>query len=492
MGKKEKTSKDDSSSSMMMNEWVRMKVKVRGKGKGENLPLCGCEETKLKRSNSSPTGGSSPKLANRTVTNLSQSTEPDQSSNNNTSPIRPVVPSIRPVVTTNGVERDPVRTLFVSGLPMDTKQRELHLLFVSCRGYENSLLRVSNSKDGGTVSPVGFVTFSTSENADQAMQNLQSVVFDPATGHRVRVEKAKSNTKAPRSRQFSPPSAAVLPSPAVVNSTPFPPSLLQAAAAAAAIGGSAAPQLPPPSAAVAAIAPQTFFQQPPSLPTSAAAAAVAAAAAAAHRHDLLNVTCFAETPSLSQFFTDNSFLFNSLPQFAAVSQPSLLLSPAAAAIAAGLPAVGTNNVNRCDISPASFLPSNAAAMAHLTAVASHQQQQPQQHVSSSQLNVNAMGVVVSSAFPTTSLACSTLFVANLGDNVNEEEIKAAFKVHPGFTRLRLLTRNDVTVAFVEFRDVRQATAAMNAMQGFRISSSGRSGIRIEYARNRMGEAGNQW
>ncbi|EJW79694.1 hypothetical protein WUBG_09397 [Wuchereria bancrofti] len=54
---------------------------------------------------------------------------------------------------------EPVRTLFVSGLPMDAKQRELYLLFRSCRGYENSLLRITQSKDGGIASPVGFVYF---------------------------------------------------------------------------------------------------------------------------------------------------------------------------------------------------------------------------------------------------------------------------------------------------------------------------------------------
>ncbi|VDO60925.1 unnamed protein product [Onchocerca flexuosa] len=67
-----------------------------------------------------------------------------------------------------------------------------------------------------------------------------------------------------------------------------------------------------------------------------------------------------------------------------------------------------------------------------------------------------------------------------------------FCAYPGFTRLRLHTRNDTTVAFVEFRDVRQATLVMNALQGCRISNSHRGGIRIEYARNRMGDVTGQW
>jgi hypothetical protein len=43
------------------------------------------------------------------------------------------------------------------------------------------------------------------------------------------------------------------------------------------------------------------------------------------------------------------------------------------------------------------------------------------------------------------------------------------------------------VAFVEFQDVRQAQEAMTRLQGFVLLSSDRGGIRIEYAKNKMGE-----
>lgn len=43
------------------------------------------------------------------------------------------------------------------------------------------------------------------------------------------------------------------------------------------------------------------------------------------------------------------------------------------------------------------------------------------------------------------------------------------------------------VAFVEFQDVRQAAEAMGRLQGFVLLSSDRGGIRIEYAKNKMGE-----
>ena len=40
---------------------------------------------------------------------------------------------------------DEVRTLFVSGLPSDVKQRELHLLFRSYKGNFTKILRIEKS-----------------------------------------------------------------------------------------------------------------------------------------------------------------------------------------------------------------------------------------------------------------------------------------------------------------------------------------------------------
>ncbi|XP_042236465.1 LOW QUALITY PROTEIN: protein couch potato-like [Homarus americanus] len=101
-----------------------------------------------------------------------------------------------------------VRTLFVSGLPMDAKPRELYLLFRAYEGYEGSLLKVT-SKNGKTASPVGFVTFSTQAGAEAAKQDLQQGVrFDPDMPQTIRLEFAKSNTKVSKPKQQSPPAAA--------------------------------------------------------------------------------------------------------------------------------------------------------------------------------------------------------------------------------------------------------------------------------------------
>nr|XP_053629350.1 LOW QUALITY PROTEIN: protein couch potato-like [Cherax quadricarinatus] len=106
---------------------------------------------------------------------------------------------------------DQVRTLFVSGLPMDAKPRELYLLFRAYEGYEGSLLKVT-SKNGKTASPVGFVTFSTRAGAEAAKQDLQQGVrFDPDMPQTSAWRVAKSNTKVRKAKQQSPPGSAAAP-----------------------------------------------------------------------------------------------------------------------------------------------------------------------------------------------------------------------------------------------------------------------------------------
>lgn len=99
-----------------------------------------------------------------------------------------------------------VRTLFVSGLPLDIKARELYLLFRSCNGYESSQLKSSTSGKNSSNSlikptnfpPVGFVTFATRHDAEEALNNLQGIRFDPELAQTLRLEFARSNTKVTR------------------------------------------------------------------------------------------------------------------------------------------------------------------------------------------------------------------------------------------------------------------------------------------------------
>jgi len=89
---------------------------------------------------------------------------------------------------------DEVRTLFVSGLPPDAKKRELYLLFRGFSGYEGSIVRTT-AKPGKAPVPVGFVTFDSRTEADNAKNALQGIKFDPELPHTLRLEFAKANTK---------------------------------------------------------------------------------------------------------------------------------------------------------------------------------------------------------------------------------------------------------------------------------------------------------
>ncbi|XP_068612160.1 RNA-binding protein with multiple splicing-like [Brachionichthys hirsutus] len=61
-----------------------------------------------------------------------------------------------------------VRTLFVSGLPLDIKPRELYLLFRPFKGYEGSLIKLTSKQ------PVGFVSFDSRSEAEAAKNALNA------------------------------------------------------------------------------------------------------------------------------------------------------------------------------------------------------------------------------------------------------------------------------------------------------------------------------
>ncbi|RWS31799.1 protein couch potato-like protein [Leptotrombidium deliense] len=305
-----------------------------------------------------------------------------------------------------------VRTLFVSGLPMDAKPRELYLLFRAYKGYEGSLLKVT-SKNGKTSSPVGFVTFTTRAGADAAKQDLQSrlvcrrssnstlyarqqgVRFDPDLPQTIRLEFAKSNTK-----HFELKVASQL----IVSF-------------AVDIG--------------AALLSQAAHDGWPHHPLSYAEVPVTSAL---HSATLVHPALHAQLP----------------PQLAALPHPM----------------------------------NHAAAAAAMQAI--HATMPPAHLVASP-----ALASPVGSASTNPTPPCSTLFVANLGQFVSEQELKDLFGSFPGFCRLRMHNKGGTPVAFVEYSDVRFATHAMSALQGYVLFSSDRGGMRIEYAKNKMGEVSSQ-
>jgi hypothetical protein len=57
--------------------------------------------------------------------------------------------------------------------------------------------------------------------------------------------------------------------------------------------------------------------------------------------------------------------------------------------------------------------------------------------------------------------CSTLFIANLGSQPDEDELHSMFRIMPGFSRLRMHSKGTNSVAFVEFQTIEHATSAMH-------------------------------
>ncbi|MFS7950108.1 putative RNA recognition motif domain, nucleotide-binding alpha-beta plait domain superfamily [Helianthus anomalus] len=76
--------------------------------------------------------------------------------------------------------------------------------------------------------------------------------------------------------------------------------------------------------------------------------------------------------------------------------------------------------------------------------------------------------------------CNTLFIGNLGENINEEELRGLFSMQPGFKQMKVLRQERHTVCFIEFEDVNSATNMHHSLQGAVIPSSGSVGMRIQY------------
>ncbi|XP_075711274.1 RNA-binding protein with multiple splicing 2 isoform X1 [Rhinoderma darwinii] len=103
----------------------------------------------------------------------------------------------------NNLEEE-VRTLFVSGLPIDIKPRELYLLFRPFKGYEGSLIKLT-SKQFLFLQPVGFVTFDNRAGAEAAKNALNGIRFDPENPQTLRLEFAKANTKMAKNKLMATP-----------------------------------------------------------------------------------------------------------------------------------------------------------------------------------------------------------------------------------------------------------------------------------------------
>ncbi|XP_021714357.1 RNA binding protein fox-1 homolog 3-like isoform X2 [Chenopodium quinoa] len=83
--------------------------------------------------------------------------------------------------------------------------------------------------------------------------------------------------------------------------------------------------------------------------------------------------------------------------------------------------------------------------------------------------------------------CPTIFVANLGPRSSEQELTQVFSRCRGFLKLKIQGTYGAPVAFVDFQDTACSTEALSQLQGtVLISSSSGDGLRLEYAKSRMG------
>ncbi|CAL2245158.1 unnamed protein product [Prunus armeniaca] len=76
--------------------------------------------------------------------------------------------------------------------------------------------------------------------------------------------------------------------------------------------------------------------------------------------------------------------------------------------------------------------------------------------------------------------CSTLFIANLGPNCTEDELKQVLSKYPGFNVIKLRAKGGMPVAFADFEEIEQANKAMDELRGSSLPSSDRGGMHIEY------------
>ncbi|XP_057971929.1 uncharacterized protein LOC131160339 isoform X2 [Malania oleifera] len=105
----------------------------------------------------------------------------------------------------------------------------------------------------------------------------------------------------------------------------------------------------------------------------------------------------------------------------------------------------------------------------------------------SETNTMKSNTFSTSHVPQSVTPCPTLFVANLGPTCTEQELTQVFSRCLGFLKLKMQSTYGSPVAFVDFQDTASSTEALNNLQGTILySSPAGEGMRLEYAKSRMG------
>ncbi|KAG0742360.1 hypothetical protein G6F57_002585 [Rhizopus arrhizus] len=77
--------------------------------------------------------------------------------------------------------------------------------------------------------------------------------------------------------------------------------------------------------------------------------------------------------------------------------------------------------------------------------------------------------------------CNTIYVGNLPSITSEDELRALFSNCKGYRRMCFRTKGPM--CFVEFEDILCASQAIKDLQGYTLSNSAKSGVRLSFSKN---------
>ncbi|KAI8867186.1 hypothetical protein GQ42DRAFT_106991, partial [Ramicandelaber brevisporus] len=119
---------------------------------------------------------------------------------------------------------------------------------------------------------------------------------------------------------------------------------------------------------------------------------------------------------------------------------------------------------------------NATAMAPTPSIVSNMTPspfQPTNMIQTRSMNVNDQNP-----------PCNTLYVGNLAQDTQEDELRGIFTKAPGFRRLVFRPKpNTGPMCFVEFESVYFATQALRNLDDHMLSNSKSQGVRLSYSKN---------
>ncbi|CAL9098807.1 unnamed protein product [Musa textilis] len=324
---------------------------------------------------------------------------------------------------TDQYSRDEVRTLFIAGLPDDVKPREIYNLFREFPGYQSAQLRSS----GQSSQAYAFAVFTDQQSALAAMHALNGLMFDLERESTLYIDLAKSNSRSKRSRTD--------------DGAPY--------SSDKRVRGSGAYLRGFPDSG------NTTHSLHLTLHMFGTFFTLAGSGSNIHMSGMVN-----SAYSLSGYPSTQRLWHMTL------STDLLLIS-----------------MNMLDSLLILYIPSSSLEYKRLKRVSKcNLQFYSFTWGSNKTLSQNNSSTYAPQSNP----PCPTLFVANLGPNCSEQELAQVFSRCPGFIKLKMQNKNGLPVAFVDFQDVNSSTGALNHLQGTILYSSVGEGMRLEYAKSRMG------